>query len=192
MKASSSGCGLSQSCHPALLDLGQNVDDLLTGAGLRILIDSDKVPCSSSQGVGGGRRGGVQVSGGLGRHVGNRVLVGGAKEGTLRYYGPLHLKPEADFCGVELLEPAGKHDGSLDGRFYFHCPPGHGIFAPRSKVQLIAVTTLSFAASTPSPDADDSKLNRTFDFTDSGIDTSTHDASSALPPLILPSVSFDY
>ncbi len=46
------------------------------------------------------------------------MLVGGAKFGTLRYWGPVHLPggEGLDYCGVELEEPLGKHDGSLEGR----------------------------------------------------------------------------
>ena len=122
---------LSSSCLGSLQLSGSGGLDLesLSG-GVQLLIAAEK------------------VSGGdLAGHIGNRVLVGGAKEGILRYFGPLHLKPEQNFCGIQLLDPDGKHDGSLDGHHYFSCPPGHGIFAPTAKVQLIALTTLSFHSS---------------------------------------------
>lgn len=44
--------------------------------------------------------------------VGNRVLVNGIKSGTLRYIGSVKFA-QGDFCGVELDQPEGKHDGQV-------------------------------------------------------------------------------
>ena len=65
--------------------------------------------------------------------VGQRVLVGGAESGTIRFIGPTHFK-QGLWIGVELDADKGKNDGSIDGQRYFTCPPGHGVFAPASKV----------------------------------------------------------
>ncbi|CAF3709444.1 unnamed protein product [Rotaria sp. Silwood1] len=67
--------------------------------------------------------------------VGNRVLVNGLKSGTLRYIGTVKFA-NGLFCGVELDEPDGKHDGQIKDVRYFQCPPNHGIFVPRDKVVL--------------------------------------------------------
>ena len=37
--------------------------------------------------------------------------------------------------GVELDQPIGKNDGSMDGVRYFRCPPKHGVFILQSKVR---------------------------------------------------------
>lgn len=45
--------------------------------------------------------------------VGSRVLVNGLKSGILRYIGSVEFA-EGLFCGVELDEPDGKHDGQVN------------------------------------------------------------------------------
>jgi dynactin complex subunit len=41
------------------------------------------------------------------------VLVNGLKSGTLRYIGTVQFA-QGLFCGVELDEPDGKHDGQVN------------------------------------------------------------------------------
>ncbi|KAI1729332.1 CAP-Gly domain-containing protein [Ditylenchus destructor] len=67
--------------------------------------------------------------------VGKRVTVNGHFGGVLKYVGKVASKPGI-FCGVELDQPIGKHDGSHHGVVYFESKPKHGIFAPTYKVQL--------------------------------------------------------
>ena len=74
---------------------------------------------------------------GVGLRVGARVKIGGIKPGILRYLGTTHLAPGI-FCGIELLEALGTHDGEVNGHRYFHCPPNCGIFAPKEKVCIDA------------------------------------------------------
>lgn len=60
--------------------------------------------------------------------VGDRVIVmstQGSKIGILRYRGTTGFAP-GEWCGVELDDPLGKNDGSVEGiRFlynsFFHC-----------------------------------------------------------------------
>ena len=47
--------------------------------------------------------------------IGDRVLVGGAKEGILRYLGPTEFS-KGIWAGVELEEPLGKNDGAVSGK----------------------------------------------------------------------------
>lgn len=46
-------------------------------------------------------------------NVGDRVLVNGLKSGTVRYTGRVQFATGI-FCGVELDEPDGKHDGQVN------------------------------------------------------------------------------
>jgi hypothetical protein len=56
--------------------------------------------------------------------------------GILRYFG--EIEPTSGvFCGVELDEPVGRHDGSVQGIRYFTCRQQHGIFAPVGIVRLL-------------------------------------------------------
>ncbi|KAK0132561.1 CAP-Gly domain-containing linker protein 4 [Merluccius polli] len=99
---------------------------------------------SSNSSVGGGRgrtSGGSSSSpvspgpDGLARlNVGTQVLLSSANEMALvRYVGA------ADFAaglwlGLELRGPKGKNDGTVGGRRYFTCRPGHGVLVRPSRV----------------------------------------------------------
>ncbi|CAH19085.1 CAP-Gly domain-containing linker protein 1 homolog [Caenorhabditis elegans] len=69
--------------------------------------------------------------------IGRLVDVVNVGKGFLRYVGPIHGK-DGMFCGIELLEPNGKHDGTFQGVSYFIATPYHGIFAPIFRVTLDA------------------------------------------------------
>ena len=68
--------------------------------------------------------------------MGQRVMVGGAVAGVVRFVGSVHFT-SGTFIGVELDEGKGKNDGSFDGVRYFDCPESHGLFAPPNKVSLL-------------------------------------------------------
>lgn len=46
--------------------------------------------------------------------IGRRVLVGGARHGTLRYVGKI-IDKDGIFCGIELDVPDGRHNGCYEG-----------------------------------------------------------------------------
>ena len=51
------------------------------------------------------------------KHIkcGDRVVVNGAKAGTLRFLGTTDFAA-GEWAGVELSEPIGKNDGSVGGK----------------------------------------------------------------------------
>ncbi|XP_076468280.1 uncharacterized protein LOC143299066 isoform X3 [Babylonia areolata] len=65
--------------------------------------------------------------------VGERILISGVKPGILRFVGRTHIAP-GFWCGIELHDASGLHDGEVDGQRYFTCKPFRGIFAPVDKV----------------------------------------------------------
>ncbi|XP_066286383.1 platelet binding protein GspB-like isoform X3 [Branchiostoma lanceolatum] len=67
--------------------------------------------------------------------LGDRVTVGGVKCGVLSYVGTVHFS-QGEWCGIELDEPIGNHDGTVQDMRYFECSDKHGIFAAASKVEL--------------------------------------------------------
>ncbi|KAF2359805.1 CAP Gly-rich domain [Trinorchestia longiramus] len=67
--------------------------------------------------------------------IGRRVLVSGTKSGRLRYIGRTEFA-DGEWCGVELDEREGRHNGVVEGVTYFKCRPGYGLMAPVSKIAL--------------------------------------------------------
>lgn len=68
-------------------------------------------------------------------HVNSTVVVGGTQIGVLRYIGNTNFSDEI-WCGIELEDKLGLHDGTVKGISYFSCRPGYGLLAPLSKVCL--------------------------------------------------------
>ncbi|KAM9703667.1 kinesin-like protein KIF13B isoform 2-T3 [Menidia menidia] len=64
---------------------------------------------------------------------GEFVSVGANKSGTVRYIGPTDFA-KGTWIGVELEIPAGKNDGSVGGKHYFHCNPGYGVLVKPDRV----------------------------------------------------------
>ncbi|XP_066531219.1 CAP-Gly domain-containing linker protein 4 [Hoplias malabaricus] len=67
-------------------------------------------------------------------HVGMQVLLSSANEmGTVRFLGKTDFAPGL-WLGLELRSARGKNDGSVGGRRYFSCRPGHGVLVRPSRV----------------------------------------------------------
>ncbi|XP_051909018.1 kinesin-like protein KIF13B isoform X1 [Hippocampus zosterae] len=64
---------------------------------------------------------------------GEFVTVGTNKSGVVRYVGPTDFA-QGVWVGVELEVPAGKNDGSVGGKHYFHCNPGYGVLVRPDRV----------------------------------------------------------
>ncbi|KAJ9123331.1 hypothetical protein QFC22_001530 [Naganishia vaughanmartiniae] len=68
--------------------------------------------------------------------VGSRVRVS-AGDGTVRWTGTNPDFAVGKWVGVQLDEPNGKNDGSVQGKQYFSCQPKHGVFVRPSQVTLL-------------------------------------------------------
>ena len=74
--------------------------------------------------------------------VGDRCEVnteGCRGNGTVGYAGRVDGKEEF-YLGIDLDEASGRNDGLVQGRRYFQCAQGHGVFVPPDKVRKIPVS----------------------------------------------------
>ncbi|KNC50836.1 myosin-I heavy chain class VII unconventional myosin [Thecamonas trahens ATCC 50062] len=64
--------------------------------------------------------------------------------GRVRYIGPTHFEA-GNWIGVELDEPHGHNNGSVDDQVYFSCRRGHGIFTRAHSVDCVSLWSHTFA-----------------------------------------------
>ena len=62
-----------------------------------------------------------------------------AGRGVVRFAGATSFS-SGKWIGIELSEPNGKHDGTVQGVKYFTCKPNYGVFVRPSQVKVIAAT----------------------------------------------------
>jgi len=58
------------------------------------------------------------------------------RRGTIRFVGKAAIGKGGIWVGVEMDEPTGKGDGSVDGVRYFQCSPKHAVFVRADKVTV--------------------------------------------------------
>lgn len=58
------------------------------------------------------------------------------RRGTIRFVGEASMGKGGVWVGVEMDEPTGKGDGSVDGVRYFQCSPKHAVFVRADKVTV--------------------------------------------------------
>ncbi|RHZ51032.1 putative dynactin [Aspergillus thermomutatus] len=68
--------------------------------------------------------------------IGHVVTLTDGRQATVRFIGTTHFAA-GDWVGIELNEPTGKNDGSVQGERYFDCEPGFGMFIRPSAVAAI-------------------------------------------------------
>ncbi|KAH9471643.1 hypothetical protein MJO28_017625 [Puccinia striiformis f. sp. tritici] len=79
--------------------------------------------------------------------------------GTLKFIGPVKFNQKHPYwIGVELDEPRGKNNGSVDGHPYFECPPNRGIFIQPDRVTLGDYPPLDFLTGINDDDDDDDEI----------------------------------
>ena len=71
--------------------------------------------------------------------VGARCILSNesTRRGTIRFVGPIPSLPgvqDAPWVGIELDEPTGRNDGSVNGERHFTCENNKGVFVRPEKV----------------------------------------------------------
>lgn len=74
--------------------------------------------------------------------LGQTVRMKDGRTGLVRFFGQTQFAL-GDWVGVELDEPTGKNDGTLNDVFYFDCKPAHGIFSKPENVTILAQSAAS-------------------------------------------------
>lgn len=82
------------------------------------------------------------------------VTVG---RGTVRFYGSTSFSP-GKWVGIELFDPDGKNDGTINGVKYFTCKPTYGIFVKPSQVKVIETPPTLAPAVRPVPSYEPPRL----------------------------------
>jgi len=80
-------------------------------------------------------------------NLGERVdIVGENLEdcGVIRFIGRTEFAPGVDWYGIELDEPIGKNDGTVNGIKYFQCRDGHGVFVHEEGVRKVSGKASTF------------------------------------------------
>ena len=68
--------------------------------------------------------------------IGTRVKVKDKNfDGTVRFVGLTQFAP-GKWVGVELDEPKGKNDGTVEGKTYFHCENNYGLMVRHKQLQV--------------------------------------------------------
>ncbi|KAI8908041.1 CAP Gly-rich domain-containing protein [Gorgonomyces haynaldii] len=77
--------------------------------------------------------------------LGDRVRVRySPKKGVLRHYGPVHMG-NGTWAGIELDEPLGLNNGTVDGTTYFKTTDKHGSFVEARHIELVYFLTVGAA-----------------------------------------------
>ncbi|KAH8998801.1 dynein associated protein-domain-containing protein [Lactarius hatsudake] len=79
--------------------------------------------------------------------------------GVVRFCGATSFS-SGKWVGIELFEPVGKNDGSVQGVSYFSCPMNYGVFVKASQVKLAQVQDLPPTASS-GPQSGSQAVSRT-------------------------------
>ena len=68
--------------------------------------------------------------------VGQIIELTDGRSATIRFLGSPHFA-SGDWVGVELDDASGKNDGAVQGRRYFECSAGHGMFVKPGAITIV-------------------------------------------------------
>eukprot|EP00730_Choanoeca_flexa_P014598 TRINITY_DN6440_c0_g1_i1.p1 TRINITY_DN6440_c0_g1~~TRINITY_DN6440_c0_g1_i1.p1 ORF type:complete len:448 (+),score=83.22 TRINITY_DN6440_c0_g1_i1:93-1436(+) len=69
--------------------------------------------------------------------VGDKVSIANNRRGVVKYLGTVHFA-SGTYAGVQLDDPLGKHNGTVDGQTYFTCKQYYGVMVPVHQVKILS------------------------------------------------------
>lgn len=79
---------------------------------------------------------------------GQVISLPDGRRAVIRFVGDAHFAP-GSWVGIELEEPTGKNDGSVQGERYFECDPGFGMFIRPTAVAALLEQPIQEPRQTP-------------------------------------------
>eukprot|EP00055_Hartaetosiga_balthica_P007824 m.27578 g.27578 ORF g.27578 m.27578 type:complete len:1085 (+) comp5957_c0_seq1:54-3308(+) len=114
----------------------------------------------------------------LTRHdIGKHVMVAGYGRGVLKFFGITEFDDGKDvWLGVALKDKVGKHNGTVEGKQYFQCTDGHGMFA-QLKANIVCLLPEEHDEEKDSPKKPERRAAW-----NAPVNPDQNDAPTALPP----------
>ena len=74
---------------------------------------------------------------------GDKIRLRDGRDGIIKFIGTIVYREHEIWYGIILETPTGNNNGIQQNRFFFQCPPNHGLFVGRNQISAIIYTRVS-------------------------------------------------